>query len=332
MARPLTGDELKEIDTALRKAFPTYNELTRMVRYGIDQSLDDITGHDADMRSATFQLLQWSEAEGITNELLLAARNAKPQNTQLRSVAERLGVAMASRLESVFTSGPALANVEPFLKGLSRSEVCVCRVEIAGDAKGTGFLISPSLVMTNYHVFDKVLEKVVRAASVIIRFDYKIEADGTKLSRGVEYNLADKWFIDSSPIEELDYAIVALQRAAGEEPIGGQQGAPNREFLHPKNYEFERGENVFVIQHPGATTLKLGVGKIEKLSADRKIVCHTADTEPGSSGSPCFNIDWDLVAIHRQGKNFDAICDHNGAINMTQILTRAKVRNALALD
>ena len=38
-----------------------------------------------------------------------------------------------------------------------------------------------------------------------------------------------------------------------------------------------------------------------------------------------------FVELCRQGKNFDAICDHNGAINMTQILTRAKVQHALQI-
>ena len=41
---------------------------------------------------------------------------------------------------------------------LGQLEGRVCRVEISGQAAGTGFLCGPGLVMTNYHVVGSIIE------------------------------------------------------------------------------------------------------------------------------------------------------------------------------
>ncbi len=37
------------------------------------------------------------------------------------------------------------------------------------------------------------------------------------------------------------------------------------------------------------------------LNDNKTRVRYTTDTEPGSSGSPCFNQNWELVALHHSG-------------------------------
>ena len=68
-----------------------------------------------------------------------------------------------------------------------------------------------------------------------------------------------------------------------------------------------------MIQHPLGETLKLASGRYDSRESTR--LRYRVDTEPGSSGSPCFTAQMDLVALHRgsaeglanQGVPFDAI-------------------------
>jgi len=41
---------------------------------------------------------------------------------------------------------------------------------------------------------------------------------------------------------------------------------------------------------------------VQRFAAENRTYC-TANTEPGSSGSPCFNSELDLIAIHHFGAN-----------------------------
>jgi V8-like Glu-specific endopeptidase len=325
----LTGQDWRNITKALTEAFPTFGDLERMMQFGIGESLQRIVANNANLDQAAFELLRWAKSEGRIEQLLVAARNEKPLNRQLRLVAEHFDVAPSSRLETVFSPGVALAHIEPFIAGLSQSELCVCRIEFRGDGIGTGFLISPSIIVTSRHVVEAFRGHEAGAESVIVRFDYKIGKQHRELSAGVPFRLAREWLIDASPVPELDYAFIALEQDAGELPIGGQASAPARKWLRPATHKFDVNENIFIIQHPSATPMKLGVGKVKGLQDDNRIVCHNADTLPGSSGSPCFSMAWELIAVHRQGKDQCGLGENNGAINFSRILEQPGVRRVV---
>ena len=60
---------------------------------------------------------------------------------------------------------------------------------------------------------------------------------------------------------------------------------------------------MFILQHPqieeGKETypLKVTVGFVSGTPTTRRVT-YTTNTLKGSSGSPCFRADWDLVALH----------------------------------
>ena len=56
----------------------------------------------------------------------------------------------------------------------------VCRVEVGGNAAGTGFLVGPDAILTCYHVLKPAFESPTIAAAVTFRFDYKILVNGTQ--------------------------------------------------------------------------------------------------------------------------------------------------------
>lgn len=328
----LTGEQWRELSESLQSAFRTRPNLEMMVQYGLDIHLPGIIPDNADLRFATYELIGWAKGDGRLSELILAARNAKPGNPRLRHFAETVDLAPQSRaLESIYTPGKALADVDEWKTKMSLSELTVCRIEIAGAPQGTGFLVSPHLVMTARHVLEPIWADGKRKSSLICRFDYKIQENSlSALNDGVEYILADDWLVDESPTREgLDFALLALKEPAGDMPVNNQADAPKRGWLQIPIHNLVENEHLFIIQHPNATPMKLGVGKVGKILANRGRICHDTDTEPGSSGSPCFTMDWKLVGLHQHGRGYSIECATNGAIAIAAILNRDQVRQAI---
>jgi hypothetical protein len=58
------------------------------------------------------------------------------------------------------------------------------------------------------------------------------------------------------------------------------------------------GNQVFLLQHPAGEPLQLAIGKIVSFNPPGTRVRHDANSKDGSSGSPCFDADLQLVALH----------------------------------
>jgi V8-like Glu-specific endopeptidase len=58
-----------------------------------------------------------------------------------------------------------------------------------------------------------------------------------------------------------------------------------------------------IAQHPDGSPLKLALDMQSVISVNDNgtRVRYATNTEPGSSGSPCFDLDWSLVALHHLG-------------------------------
>jgi hypothetical protein len=63
------------------------------------------------------------------------------------------------------------------------------------------------------------------------------------------------------------------------------------------------GSPLIILQHPAAKPLKMAFGSVVDQNAAPNRVSYTVNTEPGSSGSPCFNTGLDAVAIHHWGSS-----------------------------
>lgn len=305
MGTQLSGQQEQQLHEALIDAFPIESALAQMVRFGgVARNLAAIAGGD-NLSTVVFNLLIWAGSRDKVDDLLLAARNANPTNALLRSFAETVGLAAQSpkqdELEALVLQSVRFQEVEAWRETMSRRELTVCRVE--GPSYGTGFLVGPDLLMTNYHVLEAVINQPSLVGSVVFRFDYKMAADGVTLRPGQTYRLADTaaWLIDSSPPGQLDYALVRVAGEPGNQSVGGQPQAPARGWLAPIAHGFEMGEPLLILQHPQARPLCLAPGAVTAVATDQQSIAYSANTLPGSSGSPCFNTDWELVAIHHTG-------------------------------
>lgn len=231
-----------------------------------------------------------------------------------------------STLERMIKATNSMINVNSFLDRLGRIATQVCRIEVKGKALGTGFLLGPDIVMTNYHVVETVIQSVKghKPEDIVLRFDHKFLADETTLNSGVTYRLSlPDWLIDHSPYdlvdmekapkpglpdpEKLDYALLRVDGKPGNEPVGqnaSPQGQPRGWITLPDtNYDFEPESPLFIVQHPKGEPIKLALDTqaIIKLNDNRTRVTYRTNTEPGSSGSPCFDQNWELVALHHGG-------------------------------
>ena len=88
-------------------------------------------------------------------------------------------------------------------------------------------------------------------------------------------------------------------------------------------YDFASGSPLFIVQHPSGAPLKLALDTqaVLGLNANGTRVRYRTNTQPGSSGSPCFNSQWELVALHHSG-----IVRFNEGIPLARILDLLKQR------
>ena len=188
-----------------------------------------------------------------------------------------------------------------FLDRGRRSADAVCRIKLpmdGGEAYGTGSLVGPRLLITNNHVIASPRE----AAQAEAEFGYDHDLDGV-LHQPIRFNLdPDELFFTST---EIDITLVAVA------PIS-ENGTPLERYgwlpLIPKSGKVVDGEWVTMIQHPGGNPKQIAIhaSQIVKLdSAKVKVnldhfIHYSTDTEPGSSGAPLFNDQWQVVAIHHK--------------------------------
>ncbi|HEY9315197.1 DNA/RNA non-specific endonuclease [Williamsia sp.] len=150
---------------------------------------------------------------------------------------------------------------------------------------GTGFLVAPSLLLTNHHV----LPDAETARTSQIEFNYQDGAGGAALT-GTSFRFApDRFFLAD---RQRDFALVAVDASASELVSFGY----NR--LTAAQGTVIIGEYVTIVQHPRGRKKQIVLRENKLVDIADGFVHYSADTEPGSSGSPVFNDQWEVVALH----------------------------------
>jgi endonuclease G len=188
-----------------------------------------------------------------------------------------------------------------FLDRGRRSADAVCRVKLpmgGGMAYGTGFLVGPRLLLTNNHVIASAAE----AAQCEAEFGYEHDLDGV-VKDPASFNLDPFQLFFTSP--EVDFTLVAVAQLSS-------NGVPLDRFgwlpLIPLSGKTVDGEWVTAIQHPNGQPKQITIraSQIVKLDPAKvdvdltRFIHYSTDTEPGSSGSPVLNDQWQVVALHHK--------------------------------
>lgn len=211
--------------------------------------------------------------------------------------ARRAGVHLSPGADVVATDlalealigGPDLLPGFWFQRGAEVSDAVALVATPAGD--GTGFLVSPWLLMTNEHV----LPTPEDAENTTIRFRYQENPSG-RIGRTREHALDPARFFAAD--HELDYALVAVA------PTGNDNRGPGRTYgtipLIGATGKILLGQPVNIVQHPGGRPREIAVRENRLLEVADTTLTYVTDTQHGSSGSPVFNDRWELVGLHRR--------------------------------
>jgi len=181
----------------------------------------------------------------------------------------------------------------------------VCRVEFEHmDRPGTAFLVAPTLALTSYHILDWTGHEALEAnaGDLRLRFGVVTEGAGGK-STGQAFKLAKSEPVPKfSPTKKLDYALLRIDDA-----ITLLQDSANPIVTPvPLCHNLPaKGDGLHILQHPGGDALKLAISVdgIDRVLVDRGLVQYSTPTKGGSSGSPAFNDDWEVVALHSRERS-----------------------------
>jgi V8-like Glu-specific endopeptidase len=319
----LSGDDRRQLREAIEAAYPDPDDFKIFVDAALEKNLAVIAG-GGKHGTVIFNLIQWAIAKGYIDDLILAlARDT--QNSAIQRFCKRVLQQHLSLNASDVRAGGSSLEFEPtdwdldirdeelqgFLpkqfsfeadvgmlrRGLElANSVCkITFVDRPAEASGTGVLIAPGLVLTNYHVLSLKagvdLNEIARTA----RFEFGyVSPQFGETGRIQTLNAADdEPVIRSSPTHQLDYAVLRLISTENFsiDPVPFDAAAQ----LTPKS-------PLNMLQHPEGEKMKVSLSNngVVKTNEARGLVLYVNSTKRGSSGSPCFDREWRLVALHHK--------------------------------
>ncbi|GIF12687.1 trypsin-like serine peptidase [Actinoplanes teichomyceticus] len=292
-----SGYDEAAIVRAVHAACPRYEDLELLLADDLRLELFHISP-PADMRWVVDEVIRTARAYGWLTDLLTAVRFAHPREPALDPVMPRFDQ------ESMVDEANGLSDPFAFAARLVRACPQVCQIDVTSGSRrsaGTGFLVGPHIVLTNYHVLRDVLDEPGSPARVAFTFDLHEHGDA-RFTRRAPLRLAVDWRLAASPPEELDYVLARLDGVPGydELPTGERRG-----WLCPSGAAIarpSRGMRLVILQHPRGVMLKQAFGDVLGVDGAGTRLTHRVNTMTGSSGSPCYDVDhFRLIAVHRAG-------------------------------
>ncbi|PSB02774.1 effector-associated domain EAD1-containing protein [Merismopedia glauca] len=316
----LSGDKFEQLRIALQRAYPSRPKLQLLLREELNVRLDEIVGN-GNLENTVAELLGWAEeSEERIPKLVSAAIKRNPGNSHLRAFVESFGmIPVEARATPIISSGsefewrgptddlelqsflrpqPQLWDMAFLKHGVDRA-AGVCRIEIeARQAIGTGVLVKQDLLLTNYHVYEAA---GLDASRLRLAFG---SMTGMEENERI-FQLADHPVVHYSPTNKFDYVLFRVEpriwQADAIRPVSYVQTSP------PK------GSSVHVVQHPDGDAMKVAFGTngVTGVYEEEGLIQYVSQTSNGSSGSPCFNDLWQLVALHhaQRATTFRVVCE-----------------------
>ena len=161
--------------------------------------------------------------------------------------------------------------------------------------------------MTNNHV----LRRAADARDSVAEFGFEEGETPVRVAfRPSEFFLTHR---------DLDFTIVSCDDG----PLGDIQPIA----LRRNPAVVTRHDRLNIIQHPRGREKEIAIYDNRVLRIRDKVIWYTTDTEPGSSGSPVFDNNWDLVALHHAG-----VTQQGGTARNEGVRISAIVAHLLALS
>lgn len=259
---------------------------------------------------------------------LLAALYYAREGTDFGDLATKLGRQYPGkgRFESLVVDVDATFDWYDFMERSPIISRHVCLLSIDNVAAGTGVLVGPDLVLTSHHVVNRLInadgQSIVGSQHrLTATFDFMstLQPDGLRtINPGIVVAVAQKWLEASSlphpseiagqypddalnPIVELDYALIRLAQQIGNQQAPGRGATRSWAALKCPARPLGRLQRVHISQHAAGQPLRGATGRISAVPPHKARVRYSASTLNISSGSPCWNNDLQLIALHNFG-------------------------------
>lgn len=324
----LNGEQSKKLREAIISAYPSEADLEIMVGDELEENLLAIAGGN-NLAQVVHSLIKWAKARGKLERLIIAAYETNSDNPELKQFYQSVfqqkfvvqptqgttndfgpdinwwGTEEELQLEGFFQAEPDFWDVG-YLKRAIEQTTCVCRIEINSHKIGTGVLIGNKLVLTNYHVLkpDENVDMQSNAMNVVLRFSCFSSNSGHD-TEGQVFKLDNQQpILHYSPTHELDFVLLQVNK-----------DILNAEDIQPAlwdiNYLPVKGMGINILQHPEGSSMKISISRdgITEVYQDKGLIQYVNKTAGGSSGSPCFDEDWRIIALHhaQRAKSFGTI-------------------------
>jgi endonuclease G len=168
----------------------------------------------------------------------------------------------------------------------------------------SGVMISDRLLLTNNHT----VPTAEAASATTVEFGYERDTSDQPV-QPTRFALAPSEFFLADKANDLDYTLVA---------VGSRLSGPGelRDFgwcpLSADPDKHALGEVANIVQHPRGRYKEVVIRENRLVSRPSRVLHYVADTEIGSSGSPVFNNQWRMIALHHWGEPLLQIEDENG--------------------
>jgi V8-like Glu-specific endopeptidase len=188
-------------------------------------------------------------------------------------------------LEKIFGEN-TLRPIAFLARGLEVAKsVALIRVQSAqGSWLGTGFMVTPKLALTNHHV----IQDANLLPGVTLRFNYQQDILGRDQPY-TDHPADPHGFFCAN--KELDYALFEVK----DEP--GQDWG----YLPLKARNIAMNDRVNLVEHPAGGPKQISMQNNMVQAVGGNVLQYVTSTLPGSSGSPVFNDNWEVVGLHHSG-------------------------------
>ena len=309
---PISKSYQKQFSDALNDAFERA-DLERIVDFDLGVRYENVVRQGGTFSNECDDIIRWADKHDRLDELRLAAYAANPDNQTLLAFVKHVDVGFieahinAADLSKGKSDADAAKLMEalPPETGLQASVVAaslgeqtislalaikkqlearrrICVIEVPGRSIGTGFLIGPRQVLTNRHVLDVALS--LDSANIQAVFDYSGDQSYESLPRK---NILLDASVQKDEVDGLDYAVLPLDSDV----------EADRGFFTPCPQRLGDKSSVTIMGHPAqdekAKGLQYSWGMIRDINDQAKRIAYTAQTGPGSSGSPIFNANFE---------------------------------------
>ncbi|MFB2772273.1 effector-associated domain EAD1-containing protein [Pelatocladus sp. BLCC-F211] len=324
----LNKSQRQQLREAIMSAYRDKSKLKIMLSDELDIRLNNVVGGET-YTDIVFNLIDWADEQGRLEELISAAYRRNPRNEDFRRFIQSLGVVLADNqqlptfeegpnfvwrgpenqleLQSFWQPEPELWDLTFLRRGIEQA-ASVCRIERSnGKALGTGFLVKPDILLTNYHVLTECdrVDLNTNLNDIVLRFGY-FSSEVTGETVGKTFQLSTNPIVKFSSTHKLDYVLLRVETA-----ILQSSQVRSVDLSYAQLPTLKSG--ISILQHPQGKTMQLALSRngVTLIDEQNGLIQYVSKTFGGSSGSPCFNEDWQVIALHHamKSKAFGVACE-----------------------